>query len=124
MTSTILNARPLQLENINNKFSCRFINQIHFAPRRAHWNKQGIYRGDLIEKDFEQIFLINNNGEKVFVQLREVWEISFKALKSIYTLSVDGVDAYTFKYNFMTKYPATTNETQMAIYLYERITIE
>ncbi len=115
------NAKKLVIENENNKLQQKKFTQIHFAPPRAGFNKQGIYRGTFIEADFDQVFVITDAGQQIFVKLIDFTRIRFADILNSYTQDCSGRDAYSWKFDFMTKYPKTTNDTEMAIYYYERV---
>ena len=115
-----INAKPLKIENENNKLLQDEFTQIHFAPPRACFKKDGTYRGTFIESDFNQVFVITCNEQQIFVKLKDFTRILFKDICNRYTQACSGRDAYHWKFDFMTKYPTTTNETEMAIYTYTK----
>lgn len=114
-------AKKLDIKNENNKLQQQRFTQIHFAPPRACFNKNGIYRGTFIEADFNQVFVITDNDQQVFVMLKDFTRIKFKDIINSYTQDCSGRDAYSWKVEFMNRFPKTTNETEMAIYFYERV---
>lgn len=113
--------RQLAIANENNKLQQDEFIQIHFAPPRACFNKAGVYRGTFIEEDFNQVFVITDKDEQIFVKLKDFTRIKFCEITNYYSQLCSGCNAYTWKVDFMTRYPKTTNETEMAIYEYERV---
>lgn len=114
MKNLIDTSKPLKIENENNKFSLKNFIQIHFGPPR--FGDNGFY-GGLIGKTF----YIDYDGNRIFVKLIDYEIIQFLEITDSYTLQCSGLDAYNWKFNFMTKYPSTRNNTRMAIYVYEKI---
>ncbi len=121
MMNDITTAKKLVIKNENNKLQQKEFIQIHFAPPRAAFNNQGLYRGTFIESDFNQVFVITDNDQQIFVKLIDFTRIKFSEILNSYTQKCSGRDAYSWKFDFMTRFPKTTNETEMAIYYYERI---
>lgn len=114
------NAKRLVIENENNKLEQQTFTQIHFAPPRASFNAAGVYRGVFIEKDFERVYVIDNKGKPVFVRLTNFLRISFSQINNTDTKECSGIESHLWKYIFKKKYPATTDQTEMAIYYYEK----
>lgn len=117
----IKTARPLKIENENNKLDQLEFIQLHFAPPRAGFNKQGEFVKGVIEADFNRIYVIKHNGANLFIKLTDFTRIKFADISNSYTMMCSGMTSYNWKVDFMTRYPATTNDTEMAIYHYERV---
>lgn len=117
----VTNAKPLKVANDNNKLQQKEFIVIHFAPARAHFNRQGDFVPGVLEKDFDRVYVIEDNGMQIFVKLNSFLRLPFKDISSWYTQLCSGQDAYFWKFDFMTKYPQVTNDTELAVYYYERV---
>lgn len=115
------NAKPLKIENENNRLDQQEFSVIHFAPARAHFDSHGELVPGVRQKDFDRVYVVQHQGKDLYVKLKDFLRIPFKKISNGYTQQSCGQDAYFWKFDFMTKYPKTTNETEMAIYYYERV---
>ena len=120
--TVIRNAKPLKIQNLNNKFDQDEFIEIHYAPPRASFNKDGVYRGVFLESDFENtVYVIDNNGSPVFVKLTGFARVLFKNLLNEETQAAAGLNSYYWRCQFMMKYPKTTMDSEMAIYYYKKV---
>ncbi len=105
------NARPLKITNENNKLCCTGFIQIHFAPPE----------GTVLEKDFEQIYVIKKDDEDVFVKLVGFARVHFQFIGTVVTITACGLESDDWKKMWLEKYPETKPETEMAVYCYQRL---
>lgn len=113
--------KQLKIENDNNKLQCEGFLQIHFAPPVNGFDPSGQFKIAIKEESFNTTYMINVNGEDIFVKLDCFTRIKFWQISSIYTIPGYGVDSFDFKKMFKEKYPNTNDETQMAVYCYLRV---
>lgn len=117
----IANAKPLKISNENNKLSQKEFIVIHFAPARAHFNDKGEFVRGIIESDFDRIYVIDHDGKKIFVKLKDFTRVKLTDIRTNSTMQCSGQEAYFWKMDFLKKYPKANNDTELAIYEYERV---
>ena len=110
METSIAEPRLLSIENENNKFSCNVFSHITLAPPQFSDNR-------LIGK----VFFIEHNDQRIHVQLIDYEVVKFLFMESMYTLPSCALTESEWKKMFLKKYPNTTDQTRIGIYVYQRI---
>lgn len=119
-----LNAKKLVIENENNKLEQSSFIQIHFAPSAELKLIGGVWRPGFTRLEYENVvYFIDNNGQQIFVKLDFFDRIKFKDISNQYTKICSGVNAYWWKGAFKLRYPTTNDDTDMAVYYYDKITM-
>lgn len=114
--------RALKIDNDNNKLNCSggFIH-IGFAPPKAHFAKDLQVVPSIREQDFDKLYSIKMGESDIIVKLHSFIRLKFYQISCLYTIPGYGVDSFDFKTEFKEKYPATTEETEMAVYCYTKL---
>ncbi len=102
---------PLKLANDNNKLACNGFIQLHFAPPQ----------GTVHEKDFDKLYVVNQNDENIFVKLVSFARIPFDLIGTVLTIPATGVESDVWREKWLQKYQDTKPETEMAVYCYQRM---
>lgn len=107
-----MDPKRLVLENGNNCLALDVFLQINVAPPRS--------RLPHYEQIADQLYVVEHEGNQVFVRLIEIWFLKFREISSIDTLMVSGLRSGEWKLRFLEKHPETTEESEMAIYCYKK----
>lgn len=114
-------AKPLAIENENNKLACDHFIQINLAPPPPEVQPDGSVKAYITTKTFEQVFVIDQPTEKLYVLLVDLFRLFFSEISSAHTFQASGLSVFDWIDKFREKYPKVTDSTPMAIYFYQVI---
>ncbi|HEX8315681.1 MAG TPA: hypothetical protein VF609_11840 [Flavisolibacter sp.] len=108
-----METKLLNLEDVNNKLQCFGFTVIHFAPPK----------GSIKTEDFNRLYLVKReDGKSTIVKLVDFARMPFGRIGSLLTIPATGLLANVWREQWRRKYPATTDDTEMAVYCYIRHT--
>lgn len=107
-----METKLLKIANTNNKLSCKGFIEIHFAPPHD----------TVRENDFNTIYSIPVGDKNILVKLVGFIRVPFYWIGCVYTLPATGLNSDEFKFEWLSKYPNTKSDTEMAVYCYQEYT--
>lgn len=113
--------KELVIDNENGKLNAPCFSHLHMAPP-LYANATGSRLMPFVTRElFDQVFVIHQPEESIYVQLTDFVRIPMQDICSFYTQQSSGVEAPEWKRRFFAKYPQTNDRTEMAIYYYRVI---
>jgi hypothetical protein len=106
-----MDVKELKIENLNNKLGCDCFFEINFFPPA----------GTLKDRHFEQVYLIKNGGKNIYVNLIDVFKISFEKMTTGFTFPATALNVLHWKKKWLIENPKTAADTEMGIYVYYKI---
>lgn len=113
--------KELIIDNENGKLQCKHFSHIHMAPPLYAQSSSGRESPFVTRQLFDQVFVIHQPNESVYVQLSDFVRMTMDEITSFYTQQASGIDAPEWKKKFFEKYRQVNDRTEMAIYYYRVI---
>lgn len=107
-----MDPKRLVLDNANNQLALDVFFQINISPPRS--------RMPHYEQLADQLFIVDHKGSQIFVRLIEIWFLPFREICDMETLMFSGKRSLEWKLQFKQSHPDTGDETEMAIYCYQK----
>lgn len=105
------NTIPLTLANDNNRLNCFGFIQIHLAPPKE----------SVKAEDFQRVFYVKDGDNELYVKLVDFARVKFSDIGSVLTIPASGFESHVWKQMWLQRYPQTTNDTELAVYCYQRL---
>ena len=102
--------KRLYLNNDNNRLLCEAFLQLHFCPPKP-----------VTESDLSQVYIVPVDGEEIYIQMTGLIRVPFDQISSLMTIPAAGLESFEWKKRWLETYPATNDNTMMAVYMYRRI---